>query len=217
MTTTLRDERDWRALSRQMALSRAEDEARQRLHLAEDEPLPFNYRWEHVRRVVQMALWLADETGADRDTVEAAAWLHDICKSEPNHGAAGAAEAQWLLPQTDFPREKVPAVVDAIARHVGLRRPKNAPPLTPVETAVLWDADKLTKLGVGVLAYNLSMRQFDGLSLAERRQDLRRFTVDVLSKTVTSMNTAPARRLAEERYRSMVTTLDLWESEDDEL
>ncbi len=217
MAKALTDERSWRALSRHMALSRAEDEARQRLQLAEDEPLPFNYRWEHVQRVVQMATWLADETGADRDTVEAAAWLHDICKSEPNHGAAGAAEALWLLPQTDFPREKVLAVVDAIARHVGLRRPKNAPPLTPVETAVLWDADKLTKLGVGVLAYNLSMRQFDGLSLAERRAELRKFTVEVLSKTVASMNTAPARRLAEERYRTMVTTLDLWESEDDEL
>ena len=217
MATILRDERNWRALSRQMALSRAEDEARQRLHLAEDEPLPFNYRWEHVQRVVQMACWLADETGADRDTCEAAAWLHDICKSEPNHGAAGAAEAQWILLQTDFEREKIPGVVDAIARHVGLRRREGEPPMTPVESAVLWDADKLTKLGVGVLAYNLSMRQFDGLSLAERRQDLRKFTVDVLSRTVTSMNTAPARRLAEERYQAMVTTLDLWESEENGL
>lgn len=211
------DTRNWQTLSRQMALSRAEDEVRLRQHLAEDEPLPFNYRWEHVQRVVQMASWLADETGADHDTVEAAAWLHDICKSEPNHGAAGAAEAQWILLQTDFPREKVPGVVDAITRHVGLRRRDGEPHMTPVESAVLWDADKLTKLGVGVLAYNLSTGQFDGLSLAERRAELRKFTVEVLSKTVASMNTVPARRLAEERYRAMVTTLDLWESEDDEL
>ncbi len=217
MATTLRDERGWRALSRHMALSRAEDEARQRLHLAEDEALPFNYRWEHVQRVVQMACWLADETGADRDTVEAAAWLHDICKSEPNHGAAGAAEAQWILLQTDFPREKIPGVVDAIARHVGLRRRDGEPPMTPVESAVLWDADKLTKLGVGVLAYNLSMGQFDGLSLAERRAELQKFTREVLGRTMTSMNTAPARRLAEERYQAMMTTLDLWESEENGL
>ncbi len=211
------DTRNWRALSRQMALSRGEDEVRQRLHLAEDEPLPFNYRWEHVQRVVQIALWLADETGADRDTVEAAAWLHDICKSEPNHGAAGAAEAQWILLQTDFPHEKVPGVVDAITRHVGLRRRDGEPPMTPVESAVLWDADKLTKLGVGVLAYNLSTDQFDGLSLAERRAELQKFTRDVLGRTVTSMNTAPGRRLAEERYQAMVALLDLWESEDNEL
>lgn len=217
MAKALSDERGWRALSRQMALSRAEDEARQRLHLTGDEPLPFNYRWEHVRRVVQMALWLADETGADRDTVEAAAWLHDICKSEPNHGAAGAAEAQWLLLQTDFPSEKIAGVVDAIARHVGLRRRNLEAPMTPVESAVLWDADKLTKLGVGVLAYNLSMGQFDGLSLAERRAELRKFTEDVLRKTVASMNTAPARRLAEERFQAMAAFLELWESEDKDL
>lgn len=204
----------WRERCRREALHRSELEVRRLLRLVDGEPLPFNHRWEHVQRVAAMALWLADRTGADRDTVEASAWLHDIRKGEPGHGVAGAREAERILGETDFPAAKIPAVVDAIARHVGLTRPSGAEPLAPIETAVLWDADKLTKLGVGVLAYNLSLRQFDGLSLAERRAELQKFTRRVLSRTVESMNTAPARHVAQLRYRAMVQCLGEWESEE---
>ncbi|HHY54465.1 MAG TPA: HD domain-containing protein [Chloroflexi bacterium] len=204
----------WRERCRTEAQMRAEAEVRARLQLSGNASIPFNHRWEHVQRVVQMALWLADNTGADRDIVEAAAWLHDICKHEPNHGKAGAAMAQSILRKTDFPPDKIAVVVDAIARHVGLTRPPDAAPMEPLEAAVLWDADKLTKLGVSVLAYNLSLRQFDGMTLTERHAELNKFTRKVLSKTVVSMNTAPARQLAEARYQAMVAFLDQWESED---
>jgi uncharacterized protein len=204
----------WQDRCRIEAQARAEAEVRTRLQLSAGAALPFNHRWEHVQRVVQMALWLADKTGADRDSVEAAAWLHDICKSEPNHGKAGAVMAQTILRKTDFPPGKIAVVVDAIARHVGLTRTPDAAPMEPLEAAVLWDADKLTKLGVSVLAYNLSLRQFDGMMLAERHAELAKFTRKVLSKTVASMNTAPARQLAEARYQAMTAFLDQWESED---
>ncbi|MBE2238992.1 MAG: HD domain-containing protein [Caldilineaceae bacterium] len=204
----------WQERCRAEAQASADAEARARFGLTEDEPIPFSHRWEHVQRVVQMALWLADKTDADRDIVEAAAWLHDICKSEPNHGKAGAAAAEALLNATDFPPEKIPAVVDAIARHVGLTREPDAAALEPLETAVLWDADKLTKLGVNVLAYTLSLRQFDGMTLTARRQELSKFTRKVLSKTVKSMNTAPASYLAQERYQAMSWFLEVWESEE---
>lgn len=204
----------WRAVCREFAFERASVEVRRALALAPDAPIPFNDRWEHVQRVVQMAVWLADKCGADRDIVEAAAWLHDIRKSEPNHGKAGAAEAKQILQKTDFPAEKIAVVVDAIARHVGLTRAPGAAPLEPVECAVLWDADKLTKLGVGVAAHQLSTRQFDGMTLAERRKDMQKFMRTVLAKTVESMNTAPARQLAQVRYRAMAAFFDEWESED---
>jgi uncharacterized protein len=71
--------------------------------------LPFNYRWEHIQCVVSLALHLAAKTGADREVVEAAAWLHDVCKGEPNHGAAGARAARTLLSHTDFPAAKIDA------------------------------------------------------------------------------------------------------------
>ena len=204
----------WRDLCQAEAERCATAEARARFALSAAAPIPFNYRWEHVQQVAQLAVWLADETGADREIVEAAAWLHDTRKSEPDHGRAGAAAAEQLLRKSDFPLEKLPAVVDAIAHHVGLTRPPGDPPLTPLETAVLWDADKLTKLGVGVLAYNLSLRQFDGLTLDERRKELAKFTRKVLSKTVESMNTAPAQHVAQDRYQTMLWFLEIWEREE---
>jgi uncharacterized protein len=110
-----------------------------------EEGILFNYRWEHVQAVVQLAVRLAELTGADRETVEAAAWLHDVAKEQGgDHGRDGAAAARRILAETDYPQDKIEAVADAVLNHVGLWREE---PLEPIEAAVLWDADKLTKLG----------------------------------------------------------------------
>ena len=54
----------------------------------------FNYRWEHVTTVVTLSLKLADLVGADREIVEAAAWLHDVTKPDgKKHARIGAAFA----------------------------------------------------------------------------------------------------------------------------
>ncbi|MBA3533831.1 MAG: hypothetical protein H0T73_18085, partial [Ardenticatenales bacterium] len=71
----------------------------------------------------------------------------------------GAAFAREFLPTIAFPSEKIEAVAEAIAQHEGLTRPAAdwrkregtpfcaAPPLQPIEAALLWDADKLSKIG----------------------------------------------------------------------
>ena len=123
------------------------------------------------------------------------------------------AEAKRILLRTNFPLEKLPAVVDAIARHVGLYRAAGAPALSPIETAVLWDADKLTKLGVQALAYGLSMSYMRGLTLPQRRSNMLEFTQSVLIRTVESMNTLPARQEAAQRYQVMLEMLEAWRRE----
>ncbi|HEX9082126.1 MAG TPA: hypothetical protein VF768_07595, partial [Holophagaceae bacterium] len=55
-----------------------------------------------------------------------------------------------ILAGTDFPPEKIPAVRHAIERHVGLRLAKR---LDPLETACLWDCDKLSKIGAASLIH----------------------------------------------------------------
>jgi uncharacterized protein len=200
----------WRTLARQAAVAQAEAEARRVWQVGPGEPIPFNHRWEHVREVVALALWLATASGADREIVEAAAWLHDVRKEEPSHGVAGAVAAQALLAGSDFPAAKLPAVAEAIRRHVGLYRADGAPPITPLEAAVLWDADKLSKLGVQALVFNLSTVYAVQQTLDQRRMDNLTFAEDVLSRTVTSMNTPPARALAERRYREMLAVLEWW-------
>jgi uncharacterized protein len=204
---------DWRLVCRQAAEKQATAEARKAWKVRG--ALPFAHRWEHVKSVVSTALWLAGQTGADLDVVEASAWLHDIRKGTPGHGPNGAREAKRLLLRTNFPLEKVPAVVDAIARHVGLYRAPDAPPLTPLATAVLWDADKLTKLGVQALAYNLSMSYMRGLTLPQRRSNMLEYTQSVLVRTVASMNTPPARQEAARRYAVMLQMLEAWAREQD--
>lgn len=170
----------------------------------------FNYRWEHVMAVVALALRLAELTGADAEIVEAAAWLHDVCKRTDGnrHPIAGAAFARDFLPTTDFPPEKVEAVAEAIADHMGLWRDE---PLTVLESQVLWDADKLAKIGLTAVFQWMGGR----LAGSEMRTmaDLiaRGRKVDWQAKTVASMHTEPARRAAAARlvaYRDLYDALE---------
>jgi uncharacterized protein len=204
---------DWRLVCPQLAEKQALVEARKAWKVSRNNAVPFAYRWEHIQLVVSTALWLGRQTGADLDIVEASAWLHDIRKGTPGHGPNGAREAKRILLGTNFPLQKLPAVVEAIARHVGLYRGPDTPPLTPLETAVLWDADKLTKLGMQALAYNLSMNYMRGLTLPQRRSNILEYTQSVLIRTVESMNTLPARQEAAQRYQVMLEMLEAWRRE----
>lgn len=200
----------WRAVCRQAMQSAAEAEARAAWQRGPDENIPFNYRWEHVQQVVATANWLGRVVNADGEIVEAAAWLHDVRKTTPHHAQAGAEAALGILAATDFPAEKIEQVCTVIAQHEGLTRGEDAPPLKPLEAAVLWDADKLTKLGVQAIIYAMSTPRTRGLTLAERLDGFRSFTRNVLSQTVMSMNTPAGRALAEQRYREMCVALDEW-------
>ena len=172
----------------------------------------FNYRWEHVTTVVALARRLAELTGADAETVEAAAWLHDVCKFShgEQHPIAGAAFARDLLPTTDFPPGKVKAVAAAIADHMGLWRDE---PLTVLESQVLWDADKLAKIGLtavfhwtgGALAGH-KMHTLERLIQRARANDW-------LPRTVASMHTPPARRAAAARLAAFRQLYDALERE----
>lgn len=172
----------------------------------------FNYRWEHVTAVVNQAMRLACLTGADEEVVEAAAWLHDVCKGTHGeaHPEAGAEFARAFLPQTDFPAEKIEAVAMAIEVHKGLWRDE---PLQNLEAQVLWDADKLAKIGLtavfhwagGALAGTQTRTIND---LIERGR-----SAEWQTKTVASMHTAPARRAAQRRLQAYNRLWDELEGE----
>ncbi len=160
----------------------------------------FNYRWEHVTTVVTLANKLAAMTGADAEVVEAAAWLHDVRKeAKEKHPQEGAKFARKFLPKTDFPPQKIEAVAQAIEDHMGLWLEK---PLTNLESQVLWDADKLAKIGLTAVFH------FTGNVLAKGKPTT---TDELLSngrdaawqaRTVASMHTEPARRAAVARFQA---------------
>lgn len=164
----------------------------------------FGYRWEHVKAVVATALRLAGLLAADRDVVEAAAWLHDVAKGhsdgtgQDSHGRAGAALARQILPGTDYPPDKIEAVAQAISQHIGL---VSQEPVEPLEAAVIWDADKLTKLGALAVVHAVVLGLQEGT--VQTSQDVAAWVtqLDLAERVAASMNTTPAQRAAQTRLR----------------
>lgn len=187
---------NWRTAAQQAARQAAEQEAQRRGCIA------LNYRWEHVQAVVTTALRLAEKLGADQEIVEAAAWLHDVAKDthtkseQEHHGHAGARLARAILADSDFDPGKIEAVAEAIVKHVGLVSEQLVEPL---EAAVLWDADKLTKLGnVGALhATVLGLQEERVTNTLDVSQWV--YPPDLWARIAASMNTAPARQAAQAR------------------
>jgi uncharacterized protein len=187
----------WRATIQRVAHQEALTEAK--IRWGTEQP-HFSYRWEHVQAVVRLALRLAKRTGADREIVEAAAWLHDIRKRgrDDDHGREGAIAARQILRETDFPPEKIEAVADAIVKHVGLSTEQ---PVEPLEAAVLWDADKLAKLGATAVVHFVGYRVAGG---GQTTRDL----IERLSdqpwqpEAVRSFHTEPARAAGPRRLQA---------------
>ena len=206
----------WEALCRALADKRSRQEEELDWGLPADAPLPYRYRWEHVKDVVTNARLLARRLGADADACVAAAWLHDIRKLEDQHGRRGAAEAVRVLKATDFPQHKIETVDIAIRLHEGFSSGRRSTPLEPLEAAILWDADKLTKLGVPQLAHILGTARAMHLTQAERLELAEAYTLEFVAQTAESMNTEPALRLARVRYREMVAFVTAWRRQTDD-
>ncbi len=201
--------KSWRKAVREAMYAAAYAEARAR---TKSKSPPFNYRWEHITAVVNASLKLAALTGADAEIVEAAAWLHDIAKdAKEEHPIEGAKFARDFLPQTNFPQDKIEAVARAIEDHMGLWRENG--PLENLESQVLWDADKLTKIGLTAAIHWMgndltSSKQRDTLELIARWRSM-----EWRYKTVASMHTESARRAAQERFEGYNRLVDELERE----
>ena len=171
---------------------------------ANDKTPVFNYRLEHIKEVVKLSVKLAEELGADRDVVLSAAWLHDIAKPSLGekrgrpHEIEGAIQARKVLEGTDFPPTKIDAVCDAIVKHKGLYKDHKVEPL---EAAILWDADKLSKLGATSIVHFLAAGPWpddtDYTTEGILRQNIEWF--EVIDKIASSMNTEPAMKMARKR------------------
>lgn len=169
--------------------------------------MTFDYRYEHTRITVGIADNLAGKLGVDRTLARIAAWLHDIAKCwEPSldeaanmaraesHGTVGAREAAIFLNSIGFPAHQSKQIEQAIAVHVGFI--KDYILEEPLD-ALLWDADKLSKIsGAGVLHYlgNQLMNREDVLDYQDFFQCLDR---DFHQGIRNSLNTEIARQWAD--------------------
>ncbi|GAH17697.1 unnamed protein product, partial [marine sediment metagenome] len=106
----------------------------------------YNYRFDHIKEVVELAKYVATGTDANMEVVVLAAWLHDIAKPgiggipAQHHGIASAEIAEEILLEEGIDLETISQVSDVIRKHVGLTIKET---LEPIEAQVLWEADKI--------------------------------------------------------------------------
>lgn len=204
----------WRETVREVAHERATAESLELWGQPRGEQPRFNYRWEHLRAVERLSSWLGRELGADDEVLTAAVWLHDLVKShepgmpEVSDSETAAAEARVVLESTDFPPSKIDRVCEAIRTHEGLTLDR---PLEALESAILWDADKLSKLGAIHLVHNLCVRTVFDPIFQGRPTDTdlvisgEEAWLAISAGIVASMNTEPARLEAARRLDFLKT------------
>jgi uncharacterized protein len=163
--------------------------------------------FDHVLRVLNNALKIAETEKADRDILQTAVLLHDIARADQtrtgvDHALEGARRARTIL--HDAPLQFVDVVCHAIEAH---RFRVDNPPLT-IEAKILYDADKLDSMGaVGVARVFAYAGSHNSRLWAEDEAGdhtpLQEYRVKLI-KLKDKLITASARRIAEERHTYMV-------------
>ncbi|MDQ2715736.1 MAG: HD domain-containing protein [Chloroflexota bacterium] len=173
--------------------------------------------WEHVKRVYELALHIAEQEGGDRFIVGAAALMHDLGRADPGDGSMHHAErsvelAGELLSVYPVPRVTQEAIIHAIQAHSYSR---GSQPAT-LEAHILRDADRLDALGaIGIMRWAMTAATLHTPHnyhpvdpFAERRAfDDHNFVLDhffaKLLKLSDTITTGTARALAEQRVAFM--------------
>ncbi|NLL52022.1 MAG: HD domain-containing protein [Peptococcaceae bacterium] len=148
------------------------------LNLVQDKMSYAAHDLDHVLRVYQLAMFLAeDEKKVDRNVLIPAVLLHDIARrlededpsGKTDHALLGAAMAGKILREQGYNEQLIPKIKDCIASH----RFRSGSPPSSLEAKILYDADKLDVIGaVGIarsymLAGRHGERMYLDIALAE--------------------------------------------------
>ena len=105
------------------------------------------YRYNHIRNVVDLATHIARKEGADPDVTRVAALFHDVAKLDADqdlHAEEGARIArEYLESHGDFPESFIDEVCQAVRDHSYQGDIRDL----PRETQCLIEADLLDKVG----------------------------------------------------------------------
>jgi len=105
---------------------------------------------KHLLRVVLIAKFLAQKTGADESIVVAGAFLHDTALPSGNdyNYLKNKKIAKDLLKHFNLSQIELEGIVECVASHEGITNPKT------LEAKVVHDADVLEKLGfLGIIRH----------------------------------------------------------------
>lgn len=104
--------------------------------------------WHHIERVYNMACYLQEHEGGDREVVELAALLHDISDHKLNGGKLndGARVAEIVLKNYNCPEHLTHRVCDIIDQ-VSYKGAHVADTMETLEGKIVQDADRLDSIG----------------------------------------------------------------------
>ena len=187
----------------------------------DDDPV---HGFDHVLRVTRTAEEIGKQLGADLEILRAAALLHDAAGADPRenraqHQNASAELARQTLQEEGWPEDRVEAVLHCIVSHRyrGKQRPKS------LEAQILFDADKLDVIGAFGVARTLGYAMQAGEPIFAEPSEQFLETGEALNEEPHSafheylfklrnvkdrLHTEPARRLAVEREKVLVSFFD---------
>jgi uncharacterized protein len=113
--------------------------------------------WEHIQRVYNLALYIAQQEGAHRFITGMAALLHDLGRLSHEqghyHADVSVSEARELCHRRQIPPETREAILHAVIAHSFSR---GVQPQT-LEARVVRDADRLDGLGaIGIMRWAIT-------------------------------------------------------------
>jgi len=190
------------------------------------------HEFDHTQRVYNISLSISKGEDVDMDVVKAAALIHDIVRAKEDsgeiecHAKKGAELAKEILSKTDFPKDKIDKVCEAIRVH---RYSKGLKAKTK-EAEILQDADRLDALGAVMIGRVFSRAgkrnrklyvQSDIPEKVYKGKDstaINHFYEKILKLKTETFKTKKAREIAKERYefteKFVKKFIEEWEGKD---
>ncbi|UVI27539.1 HD domain-containing protein [Paenibacillus spongiae] len=179
--------------------------------------------WWHIKRVVKLAERIAAEEGADTSICILAALLHDIADEKLNESKeAGLRKVRDWLAEQPLGEEAAAHIMEIIST-MSFNGGSN-PPMRTLEGKVVQDADRLDAIGAIAIARTFLYAGWKGDPIHDPRLQPRESMTteqyrqgkstainhfhEKLLKLKDRINTASARRIAEERHRYMEQYVD---------
>ena len=165
--------------------------------------------FDHTLRVYHMATRLAEEEGADLQTVQLAALLHDVDDRKLSPETyAGKLRAVNFLKENGVENGEIQEIVDIISR---ISFSAQLPPPSSIEGKCVQDADRLDAMGAIGIARTFAFGGSRGRRLHDPEGKDADASVqhfyDKLLRLKDTMHTPTGRRLAEQRDQYMRTFL----------
>lgn len=189
-----------------------------------------SHDFEHIKRVFQSAMRLAEIEHADQLIVGLAALLHDVADPKHNEGdeAKGLLKVASFLHSLQIPDHISDAVV-FIIQHMSFKESFHFNQEKSVEFQVVQDADRLDAIGAIGIARAFAYGGYKKQAIYRTNEQAARFRnkqeyqqhqgstinhfYEKLLLLKDQMNTNTAKRIAEERHAFMLAFLEQFYSE----